>query len=347
MAAATLLCTRPKLRLWSSVVGAAAVAPVLTVAFVFPERGEMPFQRRDALLLLGACVLFVVVVPAVHRSLRLGAAIYASACVVVFMVASPIGLNVGRYGQMLAAPLLVCAMSTRRRVATAMAFAAFVGWAFAPIVETIRDAHIDVSAARSYYQPLLAFLDPSAHPGARVEIPLTRRHWEAYYVARTVPLARGWERQLDVTDNPLFYGAPLDPNSYHAWLTTNRVRWVALPDAVLDGSSGAEALLLGQGLPYLRLAWTDAHWRVWEVVDARPFVDGPAQLLSFGVDQFTLDVTGPGPVEVGVRASQHWAVAGGHGCATSDGAWLKLLGLPRGRIVIHQQLVATPCGSTP
>ena len=74
-----------------------------------------------------------------------------------------------------------------------------------------------------------------------------------------MPLARGWERQLDEKANPLFYdGRPLTPERYHRWLRESAVRWVALPDAPLDYSAEAEARLLERGLPYLRLAHESA-----------------------------------------------------------------------------------------
>ena len=44
-----------------------------------------------------------------------------------------------------------------------------------------------------------------AKPGERVEVPMTVNHWEAADLAKVVPLARGWERQLDQKANPIFY----------------------------------------------------------------------------------------------------------------------------------------------
>ena len=76
-------------------------------------------------------------------------------------------------------------------------------------------------------------------PGERVEVPFTHNHWEAAHLASAVPLARGWERQLDEKANALFYdGRPLTPARYQRWLRDAGVRWVALPDAPLDYSAG-------------------------------------------------------------------------------------------------------------
>ena len=67
---------------------------------------------------------------------------------------------------------------------------------------------------------------------------MTVNHWEAADLAKVVPLARGWERQLDQKANPIFYdGEPLTASSYHDWLRENAVRWVALPNAPLDYSA--------------------------------------------------------------------------------------------------------------
>src|SRR5439155_25236868 len=121
----------------------------------------------------------------------------------------------------------------------------------APVRDWIR-AHGDPAIHASYYQPLLRFLD-SANDGTpfRVEIPFTANHWESARVAPHYPLARGWERQLDKKYNALFYTARLDPARYRRWLDANAVRYVAVPDARLDGSAVQEAALVGSG----RLRW--------------------------------------------------------------------------------------------
>ena len=81
----------------------------------------------------------------------------------------------------------------------------------------------------SYYDPLLGFLDRQAGPPFRVEIPFTRFHREAFEVAPRFPLARGWERQLDMARNPLFYGGGiLTGAQYYGWLRGNAVRYVAI-----------------------------------------------------------------------------------------------------------------------
>ena len=77
--------------------------------------------------------------------------------------------------------------------------------------------------------------------------------------AEHVPLARGWQRQLDREANALFYGdRPLNAARYLAWLRANAVRWVALPDAPLDLSAEAR----GAAAARRRARTCGCVWRV-------------------------------------------------------------------------------------
>ena len=58
----------------------------------------------------------------------------------------------------------------------------------------------------------------------RVEVVDTATHWPSTYLLPHVALARGWERQVDETRNPMFYGrAPLTAQSYRGFLDRNAV----------------------------------------------------------------------------------------------------------------------------
>jgi hypothetical protein len=103
----------------------------------------------------------------------------------------------------------------------------------------------------------------------------TRTHWASAYVAERIPIARGWERQVDNARNPIFYGrSPLTAASYRAFLDAYAVGWVALPDAALDFGSTGEAALIRQGLPYLKPVWHQGAWTVYAVTDPKPLVSG-------------------------------------------------------------------------
>ena len=108
----------------------------------------------------------------------------------------------------------------------------------------------DPSVHASYYDGLLRFLHgrQAAEGPFRIEIPFTDNHWESAHVAPTVPLARGWERQLDRKVNGLFYdGRRLTGQRYLRWLHDNAVRYVALADAPIDYSAAAEAKRIRNG----------------------------------------------------------------------------------------------------
>ena len=79
------------------------------------------------------------------------------------------------------------------------------------------------SASQSYYTPLLTQLsermNTDARLGQRVEVVEPQTKGAARYVGETMPLARGWERQADITDNPIFYAkGALDATSYRSEL---------------------------------------------------------------------------------------------------------------------------------
>ena len=151
---------------------------------------------------------------------------------------------------------------------------ALAWWQWSPAFDAIVHAGRDPPTGEAYYRPLLEFLDPAHTQPARVEVVPTQRHWESAYVALEVPIARGWERQLDERFDPQFNAPGLTSEGFHDWLLDRGVRYVALSDAPVDSSGEEEAALLAAGLSYLRPAYTDAHWKVWEVVDGTGLVTG-------------------------------------------------------------------------
>ena len=129
--------------------------------------------------------------------------------------------------------------------------------------------------------------------------------------------ARGWERQLDIGFNPIFYSKPLTARSYRQWLSDNGVAYVALPDVQLDDSSLKERSLLLRGVPYLHEVWHDAHWRVWRVAGFTGLIKGHATLREIEPDRVTLAVQAPGDLVLRIHATRHWALHGG-GCVRVD-----------------------------
>jgi hypothetical protein len=132
------------------------------------------------------------------------------------------------------------------------------------------------STRSTFFGPLDRALRRAAAggPAGRVEVVPTRSHWEAVYVASAMPLARGWERQVDTKDNPLFYQAParLNPVTYRGWLVDNEVRFVALTDAPLDFAGVAEARMVAAGVPGLQPVWRSPDWRLYRVAGSSGIV---------------------------------------------------------------------------
>ena len=235
---------------------------------------------------------------------RLGAALYAIACAATFIVPNPLGANATRLGMFVAAPVLVL---TARRLRSPLVAVALAGHGLVAVVAGVRRHRPrrtrPLRRWPSYHQPLIDAVRSAGPPNGRVEIVPTQRHWETVHVAAELPLARGWERQLDMGRNAIFYDTELDPDAYHRWLRDHAVRFVALADVPIDPSGTQEADLVRRGLPFLEPVWHDDHWRLWRVADAEPLVDGPARLVRLDPTAVVLDVAEAEPVLVRVRYS--------------------------------------------
>jgi hypothetical protein len=323
------------------VVGAALV-PLALITVWFPDGGTFPYRGVSLVWDLAVCAAVFLAARQRHRAIAWGAVLYGTCSMAAFVVHSALGGNVARLGQFIAGPLLACLLWPRRRILVAALAVPLVIWQWAPTVDAMTQSPSDPSTQRAYYTGVVSYLSSQANFG-RVEIPFTLHHWEAAYVAEDVALARGWERQLDIQENPQFYAGNLTATDYSTWLDANGVALVALPDTKLDPSSVAEKRLLQTGVPNLVEVWSDPHWTVWRVLTYNGLISGPARIVQMTPSSFELDVTGPGTVDVKVRPSSHWAVDG-QGCAHPDGrGWLSLEDLARGRVVVSQALGGTPC----
>ena len=252
---------------------------VLALAALFPEGGFEPYPATSFVATVVVLVAFAWAVPARYGEVRLGAAIYVLACVVFVLVRSPMGSNVERYGVLLAGPLLIAMIGASRGgagavsevaaasspdelrspdasrvrrgtrppggalagIAALVLWAAWAGWG--PIRETLAVAGNE-STSSAYYAPVERFLDLHARTPVRLEVPLTRSHWETAELAPRVSLARGWEKQLDTRYDSVLLSSSLTAASYERWLHQQAVSYVALPDAKLDPSSAREGELI-------------------------------------------------------------------------------------------------------
>jgi hypothetical protein len=297
---------------------------------VYPEDAEYPFFRLDELLL-------VLVLSAVCAALALGAergrtlaalfVLWAVATVVAFAVPSPIGENVTRLrGIVLPLALLAAAVAAYRpRWLAGLAVAGALAYTLIPYVGAALHRGDTRSAEASFWEPALDFLEERWSPDYRVEVVPTGDHWEAYRFPRAgFPLARGWYRQLDIAQNPLFYEEPLEPEGYRAWLEAMGVRWVLLPHTQL-GRVGEEreAELLRSGRAGLEEVGAAGDVTVYEMPDATPILTGPAEahLTALGHDRVEGEVAGAGRYRLAVRWTPTWRVEAGEICLreASDG----------------------------
>jgi len=340
LAAATwLLADLPRVNVWAVLLGAASALPVLALAVLFPGQGTMPFSTLDFIDMFAPVAAIVAL--AEQRELRIGALLYGAAVLACYVIPSAIGVNIVRLATSVGLSMMVVLVPTimRRRAwaARAIFLAAVVSLALGEWVPAggalLGSRNPESSSA--YFRPLMSYLVPHDRPLGRIEVVPTATHWESVYVALRLPLARGWERQLDTQDNPIFYvPGRLDANSYRAWLQRNGVRYVALSNAPLDYIAGPEARLVRSGrVPGLRLVWLNANWRVYAVAGASGIVSGPGTLVSESGQQLVLDAQQPGTLLVRVRFASGWRVSAGRASlGRSPGGWLALSVREPGRV---------------
>jgi hypothetical protein len=337
-------------RRWTIATAVAAMVVVIALGMLFPGTGPFPFPWTGLvpteLLCLCALTPLVQTTPAV----RLGALLYAAASLFSFLVPNPLGGNAPRLAASIGVPLLACfvtapgpalsrltpsravswvesrwlpgqnrhlVLTGRWRYVTLLLVVPFAVWQWAPWDGVVTSAASAPYTGSAFYKPLISTLSVASPTPVRVEIPPTVDHWESAFVAPYVSLARGWERQLDIADNPLFYTTTgtLAASTYAAWLDAEGVSFVALPAAPLDYAAKAEGALLAAGrVPGLSLVWSNPDWKLWRVTTSPGLVTGPATLTSLVPDHLTLSATAPGVITVRVRYTNFWSVTFGDAC---------------------------------
>ncbi len=285
-------------------LAAAAVAPVLAVSAVFGQPSFMPFDAPVLHLALLACA--GVLLAPVPAQVRVLAALAAVVAVGAYVVPSPVGKNAARLPMLLAAPLVV---ATARRgplvpgLVPGVLAAGLLVWPATSFRSDLRIA-AQASTSAAFSAPLLAQLPPPGTASQRVEVVQPESQAPADTVARRVPLARGWERQADAAQNPLFYDGTLTADRYRDWLVRRGVGWVAVPRAPLDYGAQAEAGLVGRGLPYLGLQWQDRDWRLYRVQVPAPVATGALVATALDDTGVTATAEAAGPARLAVTWSR-------------------------------------------
>jgi hypothetical protein len=331
----------PGRRLNRLAIGAGALALALTLLpnLAFPESGQFPFVFSSYLAIPLWCAGALVLTQGVRREerqLRRVIVGYLLASTLLWLVPNALGGNAVRLGALFGGPVLAAVLLSRRpRPAVpawvfapvlALAIAGSLYWQLTASVAQIARSVGDPSTTAAFFEPAARWLRAHGAEGTRIEAPPTANHWESAYLAPKFELARGWLRQLDTTRDDLFYDEKeLTAATYGAWLRSNAITYVALPNAPLDYSSETERQVILSQPSYLDLRFRSPHWRIYEVKDPKPLVaplgGAAAQTLWFGREGFALDVARPGEFLVRVSFTPYWSIARGSGCIIRHGEW--------------------------
>jgi hypothetical protein len=308
------------------------LACAASMAVLFPDVGTMGFRFTDVFP-PGAGFL-AVALTAKQRVVRI-AAWFALAASPLFMIfPGAVGSNIARLAWVCAVPVLVGCSPLRARLLTVLALALSV-WPVSDVVLQVRWLP-GRPADAAYYAPLARALlaeqsaaGPAAQ-GERLELLDPIDHYGSYYLARSVPLARGWDRQVDRENNSIFYDDDaLTVDSYLSWLHDQAVGWVAVPATRLDYGSRSESDLIGAGVPGLELAWQSADWRLYRVPDAMPLASG-AQVLAVDAGSVTVRAAAAGTVKLRMRWTPYLEVVeaatgdSGDACLDRSDHWVEL-----------------------
>ncbi|MDQ6875961.1 MAG: hypothetical protein M3042_12995 [Actinomycetota bacterium] len=301
-------------------VGITAVGAVgATVVLLMPVPGLQTFpfvSLWPALVALGAgAVAGLMAGDRARRRLGTVLLVWSMACVGLSLVPTSIGYNVTRIRLVLFAVLVAALAGSRRpqgrtyRAFAAVALIASFIWTAQLFTEVVPDSLHARFAAASRWQPVNTFLAGHWTPDYRVEVAPTYDHWEAYWVGRRFPLARGWYRQADLDRNGLLY-RPLTARAYQGWLRDNAVRYVVVPPG--PSESHFEAALLRSGDSGLRPVWSAAGFTIWELPRPARILRGSsaARLTRYGHDSISGTLPAAGTYQLRLRYNRYWRVTG-------------------------------------
>ncbi|MFB8777674.1 MFS transporter [Streptomyces broussonetiae] len=289
-------------------LGLAPTAVVAVSAWLFPFAGTQPMSFASAILPLLSSAAVFACVPREWKTVRITAAVYGLAVLLVWLISSQIGSNITRLAMLFAGVALVAALPfavarTRKWYTIVLSLAVFTFWIGFKSVDDV----VHTTPAASWARELAPLVNELQQVGAekgRVEVVPARSHREASALAPYVNLARGWNRQADMERNPLFYDDTLNSANYHDWLKRWAVHFVVLPKDEPDGDGGhRERELVQRGLPYLQQIWGDANWQLFAVRDPAPLADPPATVERAEQGGMTVEVREPGRVLIRVPYS--------------------------------------------
>ncbi|MFF3845730.1 MFS transporter [Streptomyces sp. NPDC002328] len=299
-------------------LGLAPTVIVALSAWLFPFSGTQPMHFGSTVVPIVLSAVVYAAVPHDWTTLRITAAVYGIAVLLVWIVSSQIGSNITRLPMLFAGVVLMAALPftvprSRKWYAVVLASVTFTVWIGYKTVDDIVHTTPEASWAREL-APLVNELQEVGAEKGRVEVVPARSHREASALAPYVNLARGWNRQADMKRNPLFYDDTLNSANYHEWLQRWAVHFVVLPKDEPDGDGGLrERALLQRGLPYLEQIWGDANWQLFRVTDAAPLAEPNAVVQEAAQGELTVDVKKAGRILIRIPYSPWLSIVDAEG----------------------------------
>jgi hypothetical protein len=320
------------------ILGVSGLVPTIAVGLAFGNGGYQTFGAKQALTGFLVCLAVAGLCwrrPVVRWGSLLSAGMVAGA----YLIPTPVGTTATRLPELFAAPITV-AVAVVPLVALIAATAAMV-LVLPPVSITEVLQRGDPALSRKFYTPLLEQLHARQVVGP-IEVVSTLRRGEAAAVAPTVPIARGWSRQVDTGNSPVFYDGTLNADTYRKWLDDNAISYVAISPGPYDWASSDEATLVRHGLPYLQAVWSDPTWTLYAVTNPKPVISAPGQVTARDAVSLTVSLPKPGEYLIRVRWSRYLSASSG--CVRpAEGGWSTVVVEQPGTVKIQGKLAPRHC----
>jgi hypothetical protein len=321
------ISAHPPYKRLAAVALSATGTTLVALAVFFAEKGYEPFEPIAFAAVVVFCILALRLLPSTQRVLRTSIILYLVGALLTLVIPNPLGGLWERLGAVFGGPTFVAAEPPGRVKPTlwTLLLCLLLAWQWLPVIGQVYHAKTDPTAQPAFYTPLKQFLSHQDERQGRVEVVFTKSHWEASQIAPGFALARGWERQLDTYDNPIFYqDGKLNAGSYAAWLSENAVQFVAVPKGPIDYSAEDELRLVQSRPAYLVPRWHGPNWDVYEVRLDHSLVatQADARVTSYTPDSLGLDFRTPGTAVVRLHYSPYWIAKGA--CVSPNGPWTQV-----------------------
>ena len=317
---------------------AATAAFGLAVMLIFPSDGVYSFHPVDFGSVLATCVAGALLARRTPRArfIFVFFVLWGAVSTFCFLVPTPVGDNITRLSAFVFPLVLVTAAlgRFRPRLLVVLALGGALAYNIVPYFILIPYRLDPRPATERFWAPAVAYLAKRSGPSYRIEVVPTAAHWEAYWFPKaSLPLARGWYRQLDMADYPVLFEHGLSAADYERWLRQTGVRYVLVPATKLDPKGGpAEARIIRSGKTSLRAVSTTSTGTVYELPKATGMITGPAPAALTVLQHAAVGgwVAAPGTYRLRLRYSPYWKVWPAGGCVRRVADGMMDITLPRG-----------------